>query len=67
MDNGFTSEIEAFEDWSEALDFQTDIHLELARTKDPVKRKRLLNTYNKAARVAESLKKTLCEKVLNGR
>lgn len=53
--------IENVEAWADSIDFKVDIHFQLMKTKDPVKRKRLENTWNKADRVSNRLAKNLCQ------
>lgn len=52
--------IEQFLDWSEALDYKIDIHVELIGTRDIVKRHQLINLYKKAERVCDRLAQKLC-------
>lgn len=47
--------------WCEALDYKIDIHIELIKTKDPVKRIKLINRYKKSERVCNRLVKLLCQ------
>ncbi len=54
------NKFEELEDWSDALDYRVDIHLQLMKTKDPVKRKTLEALYKKAERVCDRLAKILC-------
>lgn len=56
-------QIDKFEDWSEALDYKVDVHIQLIKTKDPVKRMKLNNLYKKAERVCDRLAQKLCVQV----
>ena len=52
--------LEELDDWSEALDYQVDMHIQLSKTKDPVKRLKLIAQYKKAERVAARLARKPC-------
>lgn len=54
-------QLETLDAWSDALDFKIDIHLQLIKTKDPVKRERLTNTWAKAERICNRLAKNICQ------
>lgn len=61
--NKWQIRVDQVDDWSDALDYKIDTHIQLIDIKDPVKRKKLGYIYIKAERVCNRLIKKLCEKV----
>lgn len=47
----YPEKLETAEALGKAIDYKVDVHIKLIRTKDPVKRKKLLATYNMADKV----------------
>ncbi len=47
--------------WCDAMDYKADILIQYLQTKDPVKKRKLDNTFKKADRICNRLAKSLCQ------